>query len=314
MAKRRTSIPKKVRAQVQYLADRKCCVCDGAHVGHQFHHLDEDPSNNDEDNLVFLCANHHAEAGIKGGPIAKLDAATVRVYRSRWYDTVARRRAIEAAEPPTVRASTTQFDDMVEAVQVVELRTSWRSAHLDDWVSVKRALEHARVFASERGVRVRLEVLEFANILAGRVRRKMPLDVVSQLGDVASSAAIQGSFFASSAREFTEPECELVRYGAAIGFSIAHDGAKYRRDLKIVAVGADVLWLALRFARSNRLADCERKVAEYVEWAIDSARRSTPGPFSDAIRWLEFQRDDALALRDDDMPRYPEDLAMKIHK
>lgn len=97
MAKHRTSIPAEVAAQVLFAADRTCCVC-RQRKRVQIHHLDEDPSNHEHDNLAVLCFDCHGETQIHGGFDRKLDAHQIILYRADWVATVARLRN-RGAEP-----------------------------------------------------------------------------------------------------------------------------------------------------------------------------------------------------------------------
>jgi hypothetical protein len=93
--KNRTTIPRDVAAQVQFLSDRTCCVCHEPGKPIQLHHIDENPSNHDPDNLAVMCLACHDLTQIRGGFGRKLDAAQVRLYRDDWYRTVAKRRETE---------------------------------------------------------------------------------------------------------------------------------------------------------------------------------------------------------------------------
>jgi len=60
----RKKIPDDVVAGVLETSRRRCCICvalqdDISEKKGQIAHLDRDPSNNDPDNLVFLCLEHH---------------------------------------------------------------------------------------------------------------------------------------------------------------------------------------------------------------------------------------------------------------
>jgi len=92
VSKRRTPIPPKVAAEVEFRSDRTCCVCRNPHLQHQLHHLDGDASNNDPDNLAVLCLQHHAEAEVKGGVGRKLSADEIRRFRCEWYAVVESQR------------------------------------------------------------------------------------------------------------------------------------------------------------------------------------------------------------------------------
>ncbi len=65
MSKRKPIEPA-VETQVLLKSRRRCCLC--VHLHHDFEikngqlaHVDHDPSNSSEDNLVFLCLDHHTE-------------------------------------------------------------------------------------------------------------------------------------------------------------------------------------------------------------------------------------------------------------
>lgn len=97
--KNRVPVPKETAARVQVASDRTCCVCRERGRPVQIHHLDEDPSNNDEDNLAVLCLNCHRDTQIRGGFDRKLNSAQVRLYRDDWTARVALRRD-RASLPP----------------------------------------------------------------------------------------------------------------------------------------------------------------------------------------------------------------------
>lgn len=55
------------------------CVCCGA-LFHEVHHIDEDPSNNAEDNLIVLCPNCHQ--GKVHGKSIKITPEQLRLYKT----------------------------------------------------------------------------------------------------------------------------------------------------------------------------------------------------------------------------------------
>lgn len=57
MTKNRTTIPKGTKERVLREFNHRCAICgeDNPHL----HHIDENPSNNEIDNLITLCPNHH---------------------------------------------------------------------------------------------------------------------------------------------------------------------------------------------------------------------------------------------------------------
>lgn len=58
----RKTIPYKIKALLQKEINSKCPFCDNKDVGHfQIHHIDENPSNNEFDNLLMLCPICHSK-------------------------------------------------------------------------------------------------------------------------------------------------------------------------------------------------------------------------------------------------------------
>ena len=309
MAKRRVQVPAAMVAAVQFNSDMRCCVCEGARPGHHIHHIDGDPGNNEVSNLVLLCFDHHEAASKTGGLSRKLDSATIRRYMDWWHDMVSRRRNAELRPMSGSTESGPKFEVALQAVQVAGLRTNWRLADLNDKASFRAALTYANALSKESGHRIRFEALEVAAQAAGRVRARMPIEMIRLIASIACNAAVQIASPMRTSRQVSKRERELLAVGSSVGYSLVHDGATYLEDLKAVDAGADVLWLTLRCATANRLTDVQRKVLENFEWAIGSARKAG---LDDAVHWLEFQRADALALRDADKPEFPQALAGRV--
>jgi len=93
LAKVRTPIPEDVAAEVLFLHNHTCAICNVPGLGVQIHHIDEDPSNNVLENLTVLCLQCHDDTQTRGGFGRHLKADEVRRYRSDWLARVAARRA-----------------------------------------------------------------------------------------------------------------------------------------------------------------------------------------------------------------------------
>lgn len=85
--KSRSNVPEKIRAGLQQEIDSTCPFCMNTDVGHfQVHHIDENPSNNDVENLLMLCPCCHSkitkgdipQVKVRGIKRALLDAGDVR--------------------------------------------------------------------------------------------------------------------------------------------------------------------------------------------------------------------------------------------
>jgi hypothetical protein len=90
--KTRTAIPEDLKAEVLSRANNRCCVCQVPFV--QFHHIDEDPSNNDFDNLAPLCPNCHSQAHSTSALTSNLTASRIKLLRDRWYSYCVNRKEV----------------------------------------------------------------------------------------------------------------------------------------------------------------------------------------------------------------------------
>ncbi len=93
MKKKRITIPEKIAAEILFLSDRTCCVCNVRGKQVQIHHIDENPANNKLQNLSVLCFDCHDQTMIKGGFGRKLESSQIYKYRKDWHDRVSARKA-----------------------------------------------------------------------------------------------------------------------------------------------------------------------------------------------------------------------------
>ncbi len=77
--KNRVPIKTSVRREVLERSGNACQICGNNKTKLHVHHIDKDPSNNKESNLIVLCPNHHAIADSL--PRIQLQNAAKRAYR-----------------------------------------------------------------------------------------------------------------------------------------------------------------------------------------------------------------------------------------
>lgn len=109
MAKKiRIPIPDDIAAEILFLSDRTCCVCNTRGKQVQIHHIDENPSNNILGNLSVLCFECHNQTMLKGGFGRKLEANQIVKYSIDWQERVKKRKTKvdEIASIQTVTGST----------------------------------------------------------------------------------------------------------------------------------------------------------------------------------------------------------------
>ncbi|HHT9133274.1 MAG TPA: HNH endonuclease signature motif containing protein [Candidatus Avalokitesvara rifleensis] len=76
--KDRLPVPKKMKDKILVEFNHSCVCCDAPY--HVVHHIDEDPSNNAEDNLIVLCPNCHQ--GRVHGKSRKITPAQLKLYKT----------------------------------------------------------------------------------------------------------------------------------------------------------------------------------------------------------------------------------------
>jgi hypothetical protein len=75
--KKRPAIPQKIKALLQREINSKCVFCNNEDVDHfEFHHIDENPENNAQSNLLMLCPICHSK-------ITKKDISTKKVLEMK---------------------------------------------------------------------------------------------------------------------------------------------------------------------------------------------------------------------------------------
>lgn len=93
---RRRAVSTQDEKDVLVKSGRRCCICFALHEDStvkkgQIAHLDHDPANNSQDNLAFLCLEHHDEYDSKSRQSKGLSVQEVKTYRASLYESLTRR-------------------------------------------------------------------------------------------------------------------------------------------------------------------------------------------------------------------------------
>lgn len=98
--KKRIPIPKDVEAEVLFRADHTCSICNNPSFGIQIAHMDNNPRNNSEDNLIAVCPNDHNKIDSKSPMSKSFTRLELKKYKKHWEGIVRRRR--KALENPSL--------------------------------------------------------------------------------------------------------------------------------------------------------------------------------------------------------------------
>lgn len=101
----RKKTPSEIETQVLSESGRRCCLCYGLNSDFkiqkgQIAHLDRNPANNDLDNLVFLCLDHHDAYDGRTSQSKGYTIHEVKWYRSVLVEAVVKSRKENLSELP----------------------------------------------------------------------------------------------------------------------------------------------------------------------------------------------------------------------
>jgi hypothetical protein len=84
LSNKRIRIPQPLQSRIYYKSANSCAVCRRYDLPTQIHHIDQDPSNNVEGNLILLCTNCHDEAHTHHDLSQNLTQEKLRYCKSEW--------------------------------------------------------------------------------------------------------------------------------------------------------------------------------------------------------------------------------------
>jgi hypothetical protein len=142
---KRIKIPSKTQAKIQTKNLGVCCVCKERGIGTNIHHLDNNPSNNNEENLALLCVQehdqHHRPHAYDKTKHLELGADRIREFKREWEQTVEECKS----ENPKILAVVNAYGDFanihsvkfivqnLEGKIIFERLYHWHFGTADDW-------------------------------------------------------------------------------------------------------------------------------------------------------------------------------------
>lgn len=298
----RNPIPDGVSTRVRFAADDTCCKCRMSGRRTQIHHLDGDPSNNRDENLVVLCVLCHDRAEQTGGVGRRLDPGLIRSYRDDWLATVAARRERQKhgrrREPPInlvlSPGSDGATEDQLDLLGAVEVRKVLHAVELalPDWAKVAELISGLGLCARDYSHVTRREIIRVGYALSCEARNGMTGDLAWRVRGMVSEALPMFFTEEQRLRGPTAKQLQLLNFGASVGRGLAYDGIRYLGDFKVARSGsslmAEVLREAVKTKHKELTVSVESDFEEMIDWARKAGR-------VDSLRWLPFERDEARA-------------------
>lgn len=176
MASRRKP-PKGVQTVVLMQCARRCCLCFGIDGDRfpkdgQIAHLDDNPSNNDPDNLVWLCLDHHAKWHTRGNMTKGLTVDEVKAYRARLHDAVETGECPGENEPCTIKFPIAFHTTAGKSNTIINAAGD---VHYNARVTKKNVVQPGpQHVSSEQALTIRTRIVELAELESTSGRKLNP--------------------------------------------------------------------------------------------------------------------------------------------
>lgn len=274
----RTKIPGRVSDIVRIQSVDRCCVCERR--GQQIHHLNENNSDHDLDNLALLCLGCHDRATRGPGLGHGLSARTIRSFRGRWYGLVAERAERFARRPKLDKfRSKKHVDDLHHVLLAHEVRKlRWaiarESSNKRNWPAIAVHVGSLWEYAREGSPMVQEEVLEAVDGAVSLTRFGMHYETAENIRGVLTELIPlprrRRPGVPRSARE-DEKRLERILY---ILWNLAYDAILYNENLAIAEAALDPLKWIYRYAELNKARRLQSKAAGKFKDLKETAQRS----------------------------------------
>jgi hypothetical protein len=241
MAKRRPTIPTRIENQVMDKSESRC-YC-GVR-GHQIHHIDGDSTNNDFDNLIFLCIDHHDDATIvlNKSPrlIKRLTPTQLKAARDKHYRQIERKKELELKHYKATLKNVTEENlyraalDANIMIELLKIKDLCYESH--DWQKRAKEIEKIRIYSENSSLHISREVLNFMYCLAGMTRADMPSD----FSDLIESIVLDYFPYPNNTQERKVVE-ELAEGCAKIASDIIYDAFIHLGNFAVASSGFFIL-------------------------------------------------------------------------
>ena len=307
--KKRIKIPNATEGQLLYQTDYKCCVCNKR--GDQIHHLDGNPSNNNLDNLAFLCFEDHNLASLKETLRKKLTKEAIVNYRNHHYQVIEKRRKKElgALDKPISKLTNekllTVTKNALIILEIENIKTKYFSAEWDKRAEILNELDK---YVNHKNNRLAYDILEFLSLAASQTRGGMTENVALSIFEHILN--FSPSFYGKQERK---QAIELAKQCIHIGDNIAYDSFIYLQKTNIARYGLTIMKFIYREAKRNKILELKKEVEKLYEELKSTLQRPERNDLGDAQETLQIFYAD-LEVWDLAFPILPEHLMKRLDK
>lgn len=258
MKKHRPKISVDTQERLLHDSDHRCSKCYGPDHDVQVHHIDGNPANNDDENLIVLCLNCHSEIERKGGLGKKYTAGELRKYRTSWEQEVARRRI-----------QTLEFDSTLAVFEIKKLSNRiqaipFAQSREEEAIELLRIMSNWCEFAPHN---VRHEATSSVYSATYRVMHdKASSEYVGALAAILSNCLPFFSLVLPQPKPINPIDLKLFQHVADTAYNLVNSACKYISDPFAAEESFHLLGDVLRLGILNDLPGIKEQLnAEFKE-------------------------------------------------
>lgn len=304
MSKKRVKIPKKTEDDVMYKS-RGNCYC--GKRGDEIHHIDKNPANNDFDNLVLVCHDHHDEASVTNGLKKRLSPSQIKKRRDDLYKQNEEKSRMELKHYSTTLKNLTDenlYRASLDAAITVEIIKIGREYNLEqDWSKRSEILWKLRMYSDRSSMRISHEIIDFLSRASDYARAGMPVEVADTILNI-----ILEYFPYPENPKDKKLTLKIADTCGHIAFGISYDAFIHLGNLAVAGSGLEILkYLYSRGKELNIKEISEVALKQYSELER-TLQRPERNDLETSKRLLKVYKEDldkhGLGMPDD----IPEDL------
>jgi|GEM_PF-3898709 len=187
-----------------------------------------------------------------------------------------------------------------------EIRYKFRNDELDNFLNLLHELNQ---YTENYTLKIDREVISCIYEAEMRLRLKSYVEITKKLKEVAFNALYPIHQKLRANYTIPQEKLELLEDGINLCHQICYRGIKRQQIPRVVGCGVYLLRTILRYARLNELGQVQQKSLALFDRLKQAAIEYE---FEDAARWIQFKKEDALALDQNELPDLPRDLLDKF--
>lgn len=299
MAKQRIKIPKKIEDDVMFKSQSKC-YC--GKQGDQIHHLDENPANNDFDNLIFLCFDHHDDASVKKGLKKRLNISQLKQRRNELYLQNDKKRDIELKHYSSTLKKITEENlfnaafDAVIVLEILKIKTEFNNENENDWEKREVIIDKLSIYTNHSSLRISNEIFKFCEQLSYRTRGGMPVSFSDSIFYL-----IVNYFPHSNNIAEKKVIIEIAKTCCNIALGIIYDSFIYLGNMAIACSGLEILKHLYLRGQELKIDSITKSVLKQYQELEHHLNRPARTDLGNAKNLLKLFKDD-LVNRDSGYP------------